>query len=160
MGYTVIMASMTQTRLDANALLREHGLADKGWRFEFDAAKKRGGVCRHDIKVISMSRHLVPMWTDEQVRDTLIHEVAHALCGSGQGHGPVWKRKMRELGAAPERTHSNETVRGRYVAYCDTCGGAEVATAHRATAAMRSGRHLHAKCRKAVRWVDTQGARV
>lgn len=153
------MASMTQTQMEANALLRTHGLADKGWRFVWDNARRRGGQCMHSARTISMSRHLVPMWEDAQVKQTLIHEVAHALVGPGNGHGPVWRAKMRELGAPADRTHSNQTVEGRYLAICDHCG-VEAHRAHRFTAAMRQGRHLHSKCMKPVRWVDTQGVRV
>lgn len=150
------LATRVRAQLEANALLREHGLADAGWTFVWDNARRRGGQCRYSTRQISMSKYLVPMWTMEQVRDVLIHEIAHALVGSGHGHGPVWARKMRELGAKPERTHSNETVQGRYAAICDACG-AEVYRAHRYTAAMRQGRHLHSVCMKPVRWVDTRG---
>lgn len=154
------MSSLVQTQLLAHNLLREHGLYDQGWRFVWDNARKRGGQCRYTAREISMSKYLVPMWTDEQVRDTLIHEIAHALVGPGFGHGPVWSRQMRALGAVPERTHANETVKGRYKAVCDHCGGMEVTTRHRLTAAMRQNRHLHGKCRNAVRWVDTQAVGV
>ena len=148
------MATLTWTQLEANALLREHGLDARGWTFAFDNAKRRGGQCRHSDKTITMSKHLVPMWDEGQVRDTLIHEVAHALVGPHNGHGSVWAAKMRELGAKPERTHSNETVQGRYSAWCPNCA-TEVYRAHRFTAAMRQGRHLHSTCRTAVTWVDT-----
>lgn len=152
------MASLSETRMIANALIRKHGLT--GWRFEFDNAKVRGGQCRHGSRVISMSKHLVPMWSDQQVLDVLKHELAHALVGPGKGHGPVWAAKMRELGAKPDRCHTNETVKGRYVAFCDSCGGQEVARMHRYTKVMREGRHLHSRCMKPVRWVDTGLARV
>lgn len=155
------MVSLIWTQLEANALLRQHGLADAGWKFAFDGAKRRGGQCRHADKTITMSRHLVPMWTEEQVQDTLIHELAHALVGPRHGHGYVWAAKMRELGARPERTHNNETVPGRYQAWCPVCSR-EVGRAHRFTAAMRQGRHIHPVCGNTrIEWIDTQmvGAR-
>lgn len=151
------MASLIDTHILADQMLRQHGLT--GWRFEFDRAKRRGGQCRHSDRVISMSRHLVPLWSDEQVREILLHELAHAIVGPGKGHGPVWAAKMRELGAKPSRCHSNETVPGRYVAICDSCNR-EVYRAHRRSRAMMEGRHLHSVCRNRVRWIDTAAERV
>lgn len=148
---------MAHTEALAERLFMEHEM--DGWSLVWDNARTRGGLCRHSRKQISMSRYLVPQWTEEQVRDTLIHEISHALVGPRQGHGPVWARKMRELGARPDRCHTNAVVPGRYVAICDTCG-TEAHRAHRFTKAMRDGRHLHSVCMKPVRWVDTALARV
>lgn len=151
------MASLIDTHILATRMLRQHGLV--GWRFEYDGAKKRGGQCRHAHRAISMSRHLVPLWSDAEVLAVLKHEIAHALVGPGKGHGPAWAAKMRELGEVPNRTHSSETVPGRYVAICDTCNK-EAGRVHRRTRAMREGRHLHKTCMKPVRWVDTALTRV
>ena len=146
------MASLIDTKITADALLRKHGLI--GWRFEYDNAKRRGGQCRHAHRAITMSRHLVPLWSDAEVLAVLKHEIAHALVGPNHGHDAVWAAKMRELGEVPKRTHSSETVPGRYVAICDTCNK-EAGRAHRRTRAMREGRHLHKVCMKPIRWVDT-----
>ena len=148
------MASLIQTQLEANALLRQHGLAEKGWTFKWDTAKRRGGACHYRTKDISMSKYLVAMWPESEVTETLLHEVAHALAGSAAGHGRAWQIIARSIGSTGARTHSNEVVQGRYVAICDHCG-VEAHRAHRMSPAMKQGRHLHAKCRKPVRWVDT-----
>lgn len=116
------MASIKDTEALAARLLKSHGLAAQGWHFSWDNAKKRGGQCNHTFKRITMSRNLVPLWEDNQVLDTLVHEVAHALVGPGHGHGPVWKRKMRELGAVPARTHNNATAEPHLEVICPTHG--------------------------------------
>jgi len=87
------MASLIDTHILANRLLREHGLV--GWRFEYDNAKRRGGQCRHADRAISMSRHLVPLWSGPEVMTVLKHEIAHALVGPNHGHDAVWAAKMR-----------------------------------------------------------------
>lgn len=116
------MASLIRTQLEANALLREHGLADRGWTFKWDAAKRRGGACHYQTKDISMSKYLVPKWSDEEVREVLLHEVAHALAGGAAGHGPAWRRIAQSIGSTGQRTHSNETETPKWRAVCPTHG--------------------------------------
>lgn len=145
------MANLIETRNIADALLREHGLT--AWSFQYDNAKKRGGQCNHTFRRITMSKHLVPMWSDAEVKATLMHEIAHALVGPGHGHGRVWAAKMRELGQKPERCHDNAVAEPPFVAMCATHG--EIGRRHRRT---RGG--LCARCRTAVTWVDTRLVRV
>lgn len=147
------MASLQTTRKLANEMLAEHGLIAQGWRFEFDRARERGGVCKHRTKTISMSCILVPLWEDAAILQTLTHEIAHALVGPGEGHGPKWKAQMRAMGATPHRTHENVTVPGRYVATCPTHG--EIARMHR----LSDSRRQHSACRRCqshVTWTDTK----
>jgi hypothetical protein len=40
--------------------------------------------------------------TDEAIKDTIIHEIAHALT-KGHNHNNVWKRKCIELGGDGQR---------------------------------------------------------
>ena len=145
------MASIPKTAELAANLLEKYGLTD--WHFNWDNAKRRGGRCEYMYRRITMSRHLVPMWTEEQVYNTLIHEIAHALVGPGFGHGPVWARKMRELGAVPDRCHNNAVVEPHLHAVCQTHG--VVAKRHRRTRGA-----LCLRCRQPVEWVDTRLARV
>ena len=80
----------------ARSLMIQHGLS--GWAFRFDHARRRFGSCRYGEKTITLSRPLTLLNDDGQVRDTVLHEIAHALC-PGDGHGPNWKAACRRLGA-------------------------------------------------------------
>lgn len=133
----------------ADRLLRAHGLWDAGWHFNWDRARKRGGKCEHTFKRITMSIYLVPLWSEDEVRATLMHEIAHALVGPGQGHGPAWRSKMRELGEAPVARHNNTVLPSRWGAQCPTHG--IIATRQR----RRSGVLSHAGCGQIIEWVDT-----
>ncbi len=117
-------------RLDAQReallLLRQHGLTALGWTFAWDNAKRRCGSCQYGKKRITLSRHYVAHNADkpEMVRDTILHEIAHALVGGGHGHGPVWRAKCREIGALPQtcKLEGSITVTpGKYVAKCGGC---------------------------------------
>ena len=84
----------------AVGLIQEHGLI--GWRFRFDHARRRFGCCRSSEKTITLSRPLTILNSCAQVRDTILHEIAHALT-PGDGHGVKWRAKCREIGADPKR---------------------------------------------------------
>lgn len=93
----------------ARDLMRQHGLFDAGWRFRFDHARRRFGCCRYGSKLISLSRPLTLLNAEPEVRDTLLHEIAHALCPD-DGHGPRWRQKCREIGAKPRRCYDDESI--------------------------------------------------
>lgn len=112
----------TRAALDlANSLLYQHGLQD--WRITLDRATSRVGVTRHSTKTIGLSAPLVALNDSALIRNTILHEIAHALVGPGAGHGPVWRRKAREIGCDAKRTASNAvTPPKRYMTTCETCG--------------------------------------
>jgi predicted SprT family Zn-dependent metalloprotease len=104
-------------------LMGQHGLLTKGWQFMFDNAHKRFGCCRFTQKCISVSRHLAAINEAWIVRDTILHEIAHALAGFKHGHDDVWKRVATQIGCRPERCYSNDVVvtTAKYHAHCPAC---------------------------------------
>ena len=109
----------------AEALMKSHGLSD--WRFSFDRARRRFGACRPATKEISLSKHLTLMNDESQVRETILHEIAHALT-PGDGHGRRWKKMCLAVGAKPVRCFTTEEVAvpaqkpSRYEMGCRQCG--------------------------------------
>jgi len=104
----------------------EHGLMDKGWKFQFDTAVRTFGYCHHGKRTISLSKPLTELNDEQEVKDTILHELAHALCPRGEGHGELWKQKCREIGAKPIRCYSSRTVAipevTKYRYECPNCG--------------------------------------
>lgn len=96
------MADPLQIREDAELLIAEH--LDERWSFAFDRARKRAGCCDFRRLRITVSRHVAALATREQMRQTLLHEIAHALVGPAAGHGPVWLREARRIGYLGGRT--------------------------------------------------------
>lgn len=106
-------------------LMEKHGLIDKGWQFEFDNARRRFGVCRFRNKRIGLSKNLVNLNDEAKVKDTILHEIAHALVGSKHGHDWVWRRKAIEIGCNGERCYNSKEVnmpQSKYIAECNGCG--------------------------------------
>lgn len=103
--------NLTDAQTLAFAAMKAHGI-DETWNLRWDNAKRRNGLTDYRTKTISLSAPLTHLRTADEVRQTIGHEIAHVLVGPGHGHGPVWQRKMRELGLRVERcsVNSDETM--------------------------------------------------
>ena len=80
----------------ANKMILEHSEL-KNWIAVSNRRKRAFGLCSYRKKRISLSEYLVPAMTDKAIKDTIIHEIAHALT-KGHGHDKVWQSKCIELG--------------------------------------------------------------
>ena len=110
--------------------MEAHGLIQQGWHFQFDAARRRFGQCNYSKRTIKLSRALTLLNEEETVEQTILHEVAHALCSPWDGHGPQWVRMARSIGCTGSRCYDSSQVvqpPAPYKAVCATCG-----TVHRA----------------------------
>jgi predicted SprT family Zn-dependent metalloprotease len=117
------------------ALIAEHGL--DGWRLEFDRARRRAGICRYDRRVIGLSGPLMRLYDEPEVRETILHEIAHALAGARAGHGPRWKAIARRIGSTGARCVDVEAPRvpGAWVG---TCASGHSVDLHRSPRRVRS----------------------
>ena len=85
----------------ARTLMNEHGLGDIP--FEFDNRRRAFGVTHFlinnsvvthacTVKKITLSEPLVKLNDEASVRNTILHEIAHAKAGHTAGHGYAWKK--------------------------------------------------------------------
>lgn len=102
------MAELQEAQALAVDLMRTH--LDERWSFAFDHAKRRAGACNHTRKQISLSRYFVSRLDLEEIRQTMLHEIAHAQLGSREAHGAAWQRRARELGYTGGRLHRGANV--------------------------------------------------
>ena len=107
-----------------NHLIREHtarsGLK-KGWTFAFDLAPVRAGVCRHTEKRIALSVTYCLKASEEEIVDTILHEIAHAIAGPSHGHNETWKSVARRIGCTATRCHQVDHTPPRWRGQC-ACG--------------------------------------
>jgi predicted SprT family Zn-dependent metalloprotease len=112
----------TTTKKIAEQLMGEHGLSD--WRFGYDNAKSRFGCCHWLKKTITLSKSLVRLNDEARVRNTILHEIAHALTGRTNGHDKVWRQKAVSIGCDGERCYNSvlvKTVKRQYRGECPNC---------------------------------------
>ena len=79
----------------ARTLLLDNGLT--GWSAEISRGRRTIGLCRYRDKTIYLSKHHIENDSYDDVRDTVIHEVAHAL-NPLDGHGNKWRKTAMSMG--------------------------------------------------------------
>lgn len=97
----------------------EHGLSD--WKFEFDRGTRRLGVTHIYGKKIGISKCFATMNTWTEVKETVLHEIAHALCGPGEHHGNRWRQTYIDIGGNPNRDYSAIKTPPKKLGDCPNC---------------------------------------
>jgi len=73
----------------------------KEWSIKKNHTKTSLGICDHGKKTIFISTYFMrgPSCNYSRVKDTIIHEIAHALT-PGQNHNMIWKKQCIALGGS------------------------------------------------------------
>lgn len=110
---TPIYQAMDQAQNFACRCLADWKLTE--WSFRWDYAKCRLGSCCFTRHEITLSIHFVMRNYEntEQIHDTILHELAHALVWEHhreRGHGSLWKSWCLRLGAIPRAVAKGEKL--------------------------------------------------
>ena len=66
----------------------------------------------------------------EAIRNTILHEICHAIAPFKEGHGPVWKKIAKQIGdlyhikitRTSPHTDKVKAMTSKYLGKCDKCG--------------------------------------
>lgn len=101
-------------------LINQFGL---DFKFKWIRSNNYCGKCSYKKKEIQLSKSITELNNEEIVKDTILHEIAHALIGPNHGHNFVWKEKAIEIGCSGTRTASSFTIIPYiYDLVCPKCG--------------------------------------
>ena len=103
----------------AESMMLEH-IEDRSWSFGFDNGRRRAGLCSYTDKKITVSKYLSLVHSIDDVKQTIIHEIAHALSGPKEGHGKKWLATAKKLGYRNE-TYTGEEIAKKYAPYSGIC---------------------------------------
>lgn len=130
----------------ANGLARE-------WRFGFALASARAGACNERDQTIELSVSYCLRASRAAIRDTLLHEIAHAIVGVAHRHDAVWKAKAREIGCSGDRCHRVSHTVARWIGRCGCRRHFRQRLHHR----LRRGA-LCARCHGPIEWrINSKG---
>lgn len=110
---------------DAEILAKEL-ISRAGLDYEFGWIRARNtyGRCSYKNRTIYLSSTLTPLCSPEDVTNTIIHEICHALTPRAK-HGKAWQDKMREFGREPSTLvnyNVDRTSLANWLAVCKACG--------------------------------------
>jgi predicted SprT family Zn-dependent metalloprotease len=77
---------------------------------------------------IAISRPATRLCDLVEVRDTILHEIAHVLVGPGHGHGAAWQAVAKSVGAKPQENGDTD-IRAQLAPWVGTCPAGHVSTA-------------------------------
>lgn len=101
-------------------LLTKHGLDE--WSVSITRSRRMLGQCSYRFKEIRLSQHHIDLGTDEEVMNTIRHEIAHALVGPGHGHNHLWREMACKLGLENPRSKTKVSYSNhKYEIACRLC---------------------------------------
>ena len=114
-------------------LMSEYKLYD--WTFKFQNKKCSLGTCSPKNKEIRLTTWYTELNDLKLVKDTILHEIAHALAfvhDRARGHGKSWKKWCKIVGATPIRSNKkNLNSPKNFFKYQDTCSCGKTFKKHR-----------------------------
>jgi predicted SprT family Zn-dependent metalloprotease len=134
-------------------LMNEHDLHQ--WNIRLSNRRRQLGRCTYHTQTLWFSRHMIEYYDWDNVREVVLHEIAHALLSPSEGHSDIWLAKAQEIGCVnPARLFKNNPIPGRYRSTCPVCG--EIKFRYRYSSAM-NGRLYCAACGPSavLTWTDT-----
>lgn len=107
-------------------LMAEYGVTGF-YRFEWTRAKTQAGITSRGGKrgnIIGLSAPLTQVRGEAEVRNTILHEIAHAIVGPHQGHNALWRKTFIAIGGDGSRLATDQMpdMRKTFVVSCPNCG--------------------------------------
>lgn len=135
---------LKQAETLAKALMAEHMAHLSGWRIVFNARLRRAlGRCHYAKKHIELCPKYVACNAEPQVRDTILHEIAHALT-PGHSHDKVWSDMAKRIGADGTRFAGSDKIipKRKYTLAVETESGLELLRTTSNTKKDMAGRYM------------------
>lgn len=105
-------------------MMNEHGLSD--WKIAWSRAKKTHGLCNYTTRTLTFSAVAFAHIDESEVRNTILHEIAHALAGPLAAHGWKWQQIHRQIGGTGAQYVSQTAAKAIPVAWVGKCRNGHV----------------------------------
>lgn len=121
------MTNVTEVKALAEKLVSQH--CDTKWMIMFNNSTRAIGMCCGTGRYIKLSKAFMKDNNIEFFRETILHEIAHAIDyeqhGYFNGHSQIWKNIAYSIGCkeASSQTSTAIAPKGKYTVLCSGgCG--------------------------------------
>ena len=109
--------------VEHNKLVQSGRLTTK-YPLKFNNNKTRAGVCKYSpVSCIELSKVFInsPLVKPQDIRNTILHELAHAITGPHvrDPHGEEWKEAARSIGCDAQRCSPMFNTDSAYIVRCE-----------------------------------------
>lgn len=142
--------NLAVAKRDAQALVRHH--LGSAWNIKFRKTSGHAGKCVFDTKTLLFSTSWTLELGREEFRQTVLHEIGHAIAGWSAGHGPIWESAVRSIGGIPNEkvdTAQHEFDKEKVFKWTITCPCGKIEM-HRARKTEKLERSICLSCRGKV----------
>jgi len=118
-GLAFIYMELTKAKNIAKQLIEQHC---NDYHFEWFNGTSTYGLCCRRIHTIKISKILTELNSEKEFRNTILHEIAHALTTGG--HNKEFYKMCIKVGSAPERCYSTSVItpkKDSYIYECPKC---------------------------------------
>ena len=104
----------------AKDLIKQYNIP---YSFAWNNSYRYIGRCSCSKHIIYLSKAYTLLNSIDQIKDTILHEIAHALAPISENHGTKWKKIAISLGCIPKACVERETVivPFKYIGHCIKC---------------------------------------
>lgn len=104
--------NLNQAELMARQLMKQHDVTAP-WHFHWSRGGETGftGQTDYNNHRLRLSRYKVERRTEDQIRNTILHEIAHILVGPNHNHDKTWMDQARALGCTFDTDSSGTQYR-------------------------------------------------
>lgn len=81
----------------AYGLAKRYGVNDIYVKFN-NSRRYFGRACHGGVRVLELSKPMVELNNIKQVKETILHELAHLAVGPNNGHNEIWRQKVISFG--------------------------------------------------------------
>ena len=118
------MANLQEVEQLAKDLMRQHNL--NAWTFKWVNTLKSFGHCNETNKYIALSRHFIKINSIQRIKDTILHEIAHAIVGTNQNHNWLWVKTAKAIGCSGRKSYTSENTnrpvhKYKFLGVCPNC---------------------------------------
>ena len=114
------MSILNHIETQANECIKKW--LNEPWNINFTKEKRLIGQCHPETNTIDLSMYWMAVLPEEEIDDTIRHEIAHAYCSERRlydNHGKNWKLAACLIGANPLAVYCGEVkIPKRYIAHC------------------------------------------